>query len=167
MDSVSSCFLSWGGLHRRAKQFEFLSLFSRHSKKGTTSRVFYHNSLFLISIILGQGGAKLAKNIQKHVYIDVLHEGNMLAARGGYPRVRPCRHCHGNESHESQTPPLQQKVADSLARTKWKLCDFFRFQKWFSLRSTHCFSVRKIFRTFFTVLQKGFLAHFHDLSDIF
>ena len=59
--------------------------------------------------MLGQGGARLAKNMQEHVFIDVPRPGNMLAVRGGYTRMRPCRQCHGNGSHESQTPPPPTK----------------------------------------------------------
>ena len=71
--------------------------------------VFYHNLLYWISLMLGQGGARLAKNMQEHVFIDVPRPGNMLAVRGGYTRMRPCRQCHGNGSHESQTPPPPTK----------------------------------------------------------
>ena len=60
--------------------------------------------------MLGQGGARLAKKKTKeHVFIDVPRPGNMLAMRGGYTRMRPCRQCHRNASHESQTPPPPTK----------------------------------------------------------
>ena len=71
--------------------------------------VFYHNLLYWISLMLGQGGARLAKNMHEHVFIDVPRPGNMLAMRGGYRRMRPCRQCHGNGSHESQTQPPPTK----------------------------------------------------------
>ena len=57
----------------------------------------------------GEEAARLAKNIQEHMYIDVPHSGKMLALRGGYTRMHPCQECDGNESHESQTPPPPTK----------------------------------------------------------
>ena len=71
--------------------------------------VFYLNLLYWISLMLGQGGAKLAKHMQEHVFIDAPRPGSMLAVRGGYTRMRPCRQCHGNGSHESQTPTPSNK----------------------------------------------------------
>ena len=79
--------LSWGVLQKHGVQnkCEFWTLL-RHAKKGTTSRVFYHNLLYWISLMLGQGGAKLAKNMQEHVFIDVPRPGNTKKSEK-FPRI--------------------------------------------------------------------------------
>ena len=43
------------------------------------------------------------------MYIDVPHPGKMLAVRGGYARMHPCRECDGNDSHESHIPTPSNK----------------------------------------------------------
>ena len=125
--------------------------------------VFYHNLLYWISLMLGQGGARLAKNMQEHVFIDVPRPGNMLAVRGGYTRMRPCRQCHGNGSHESQTPPPPTKGCRQPGPKKVKnSVKFFSHSKVVLPAVPAMFFFTKIFRTFFTVLPEVFLTVFHD-----
>ena len=113
--------------------------------------------------MLGQGGARLAKNMQEHVFIDVPRPGNMLAVRGGYTRMRPCRQCHGNGSHESQTPPPPTKGCRQPGPKKSEKFReiFFGTQKWFCLRSQQCFFHKNFFAHFCTV-ARGFLHVFFD-----
>ena len=124
--------------------------------------VVYHNLLYWISLMLGQGGARLAKNMQEHVFIDVPRPGNMLAVRGGYTRMRPCRQCHGNGSHESQTPPPPTKGCRQPGPKKVKnsVKFFFRTQKWFCLRSQQCFFSQKFFAHFSLCCQRFFCRFF-------
>ena len=111
--------------------------------------------------MLGQGGARLAKNIQEHVFMDVPHPGNMLAVRGGYTRMRLRRQCNGNEPHESPTPPPPTKGCRQPDPKKMKnSVNFFRAQKWFCLRSQPCFFFTKRIRSFFHNVAKGFGARF-------
>ena len=126
--------------------------------------VFYHNLLYWISLMLGQGGARLAKNMQEHVFIDVPRPGNMLAVRGGYTRMRPCRQCHGNGSHESQTPPPPTKGCRQPGPKKVKnSVNFFSHSKVFLPAVPAMFFFTKIFRTFFHCVARGFLhVFFHD-----
>ena len=125
--------------------------------------VFYHNLLYWISLMLGQGGARLAKNMQEHVFIDVPRPGNMLAVRGRYTRMRPSRQCHGNGSHESQTPPPPTKGCRQPGPKKVKnsVECFFALKSGSACGPSNVF-FHKFFRTFFTVLPEGFCTFFHD-----
>ena len=156
-----------GGFCRSTAWKTYLNFgrFLRHAKRSTTSMVFYHNLLYWISLMLGQGRARLAKNMQEHVFIDVPRPGNMLAARGGYTCMRPCRQTMPRKWVPWVTNPTPSNKG---LQTAWpekgeKFREIvFRTQKWFCLRSQQCFFFTKSFRTFFTVLPEGFARFFHD-----
>ena len=124
--------------------------------------VVYHNLLYWISLMLGQGGARLAKNMQEHVFIDVPRPGNMLAVRGGYTRMRPCRQCHGNGSHESQTPtPSNKGLQTTWPEKSEKFREFFFSHSKVVLPAVPAmFFFTKIFRTFFHCVARVFFAGF-------
>ena len=95
------------------------------------------------------------------MYIDVSHPGKMLAMRGGYTRMRPCRKCDGNEFHESQTPPPPTKGCSQPGPKKVKKSvRFFFALKNGSACGPSTVFFHKFFRTLFTMLPEVFLAHF-------
>ena len=130
--------------------------------------VFYHNLLYWISLMLGQGGARLAKNMQEHVFIDVPRPGNMLAVRGGYTRMRPCRQCHGNGSHESQTPPPPTKGCRQPGPKKVKnsVNFFFALKSGSACGPSYAF-IHKAFSHIFHCAARGLLTVSHDFFRTF
>ena len=151
-----------GGLQKHGvkNKFEFLTFFETR-QKGRNVNGCLPQPLYWISPMVGQGGARLAKNMQEHVFIDVPRPGNMLAVRGEYTRMRPCRQCHGNGSHESQTPPHPTKGCRQPGPKKVKnSVNFFRTQKWFCLRSQQCFFFHKNFSHSFSLCCQRFFAGF-------
>ena len=111
--------------------------------------------------MLGQGGARLAKNMQEHVFIDVPRPGNMLAVRGGYTRMRPCRQCHGNGSHESQPPPPPTKGCRQPGPKKVKnsVKFFFALKSGSACGPSNVF-FHKNFSHIFHCVARGFFAGF-------
>ena len=79
----------------------------------------------------GHGGARLAKNIQERMYIDVPHPGKMLAVWGADTHACTRAKNATDMSPRSHKPhPLQQRAAHSLAQKKWKNpWDFFSHSK--------------------------------------
>ena len=103
--------------------------------------------------------------MQEHMFIDVPRPGNMLAVRGGYTRMCPSRQCHGNGSHESQSPPPPTMGCRQPGPKKVKnSVHFFSHSKVFLPAVPAMFFFPQIFRTFFTVLPEGFCTFFlfHD-----
>ena len=93
----------------------------------------------------------------------------MLAVRGGYTRMRPCRQCHGNGSHESQTPPPPTKGCRQPGPKKVKnsVNFFFALKSGSACGPSNCFLLT-IFSHIFHCVARGvfdgffaiFFAHF-------
>ena len=159
---VRGILLSWGGLQRHGLKniFEFLTFFETR-QKGHNVNGFLPQPPLLDQSNARTRRARLAKNMQEHVFIDVPRPGNMLAVRGGYTRMRPCRQCHGNGSHESQTPPPPTKGCRQPGpKEVKKSVNFFLALKSGSACGPSNVFFTKKFRTFFTVLPEGFCMFF-------
>ena len=105
--------------------------------------------------------------MQEHVFIDVPRPGNMLAVRGGYTRMRLCRQCHRNGSHESQTPSPPTGLQTAWPEKNEKFRFFFSRSKVVLPVVPAMFFFTKIFRAFFTVLPEGFFKVFRDFFRTF
>ena len=162
--------LSWGGLQKHGvkNKFEFLTFFETR-QKGRNVNGCLPQPLYWISPMLGQGGARLAKNMQEQGFIDVPRPGNMLAVRGGYTRMRPCRQCHGDGSHESQTPPHPRKGCrlPGPKKVKNSVKFFFALKSGSACGPSNVFFSQKFFAHFSLCCQRFFCRFFTIFSHIF
>ena len=154
----------WGGIGMK-NNLNF-GVFLRHAKKG---QGFSATIPFLDSYNARTRGRKTCQKYPKTRVHRCASSGKHVGSEGWthtrapvptLPRKWVPSDTPISDDDQSQTPPLQQRAADSLARTKWKFLWFFSHSKMVLPAVQALFPVHKIVRTFFTVLPKGLLRIF-------
>ena len=95
--------------------------------------------------------------------------------RGRYTRMRPCRQCHGNGSHESQPHPSNKGLQTAWPEKSERFREIFSHSKvvlpavpatfFFHKKFSHIFSLccQRVFARFFTIFRTFFRTIFRTV----